>query len=63
MEKTSWLAILLVISGLAALCAAATAGIMQGIQEWAWGVGGAGVLLIFMGFAVESLGAAKARRR
>ena len=62
MEKSSWVAFVLISLGLGALVASSAAGILDGVQRWAWGVGGAGVALIFMGFAVAGLGAAKIKR-
>lgn len=56
MEKSSLIPMSLTILGLAVLVAAAAAGMMSEVQEWAWPVGGAGILLILLGLASAALG-------
>lgn len=56
MEKSSLIPMSLTILGLAVLVVASVAGMMSGVQEWAWPVGGAGIALILVGFATAALG-------
>lgn len=56
MEKSSLIPMSLTILGLAVLVVASVAGMMSDVQEWAWPVGGAGILLILLGLASATMG-------